>query len=187
MSTMGIAVVSSKHTARSKMPEEEVRAPWLAAYTLPRHERQVAKQLTERDITSFLPTYRSARRWKDRRKVLEVPLFPSYLFVQINPDNRLDLLRLPGVVGLVCFQGKPAPVANSEIENLRQGLSGGISVHPHPYLKVGRKVRICSGSMAGVEGILVRKRDCARIVLSISLLQRSISLDIDEADVEPVN
>ena len=184
---MEIAVVSSKHTARSKMPEEEVRAPWLAAYTLPRHERQVAKQLTERDITSFLPTYRSARRWKDRRKVLEVPLFPSYLFVQINPDHRLDLLRLPGVVGLVCFQGKPAPVANSEIENLRQGLSGGISLHPHPYLKVGRKVRICSGSMAGVEGILVRKRDCARIVLSISLLQRSISLDIDEADVEPVN
>ena len=158
---------------------------WFAAYTLPRHERKVAVQLAERQIPSFLPTYRSVRRWKDRRKVLELPLFPSYLFVKVNSENRLDLLRLPGVMGLVSFQGKPAPVASAEIENLRQGLTG--TVHPHPYLRVGRKVRIRSGSLAGVEGILVRKRDVARVVLSISLLQRSVSLDIDEGDIEPVN
>lgn len=163
------------------------QTPWFAAYTLPRHERRVAAQLAERHILSFLPTFKSARRWKDRRKVLELPLFPSYLFVQMNADNRLDLLRLPGVLGLVTFQGKPAPVPSAEIESLRQGLTSQTAIHPHPYLRAGRKVRIRSGSLAGVEGILVRKRDIARVVLSISMLQRSVSLDIDEVDVEPVN
>lgn len=162
-------------------------AHWYAAYTFAHHEKRVTQQLQERRIQSFLPTYVSVRRWKDRRKRLELPLFPSYVFVQVNEQNRLDLLRLPGVLGLVCFQGRPAPVANAEIENLRRGQLEGIVVHPHPYLKVGRKVRVRSGSMAGVEGVLVRMRDRARVVLSISILQRSVSVDIDEADVEPVN
>lgn len=166
---------------------DSLQRPWFAAYTLANHEKRVSQQLQERKICSFLPTYRSVRRWKDRRKLLELPLFPSYVFVQTNANNRLDLLRLPGVLGLVCFQGKPVPVAPAEIESLRRGLAGQNAVHPHPYLKAGRKVRIRSGSMAGVEGILVRKRDCARVVLSISLLQRSVSVDIDEADVEPAD
>jgi transcription antitermination factor NusG len=160
------------------------QAQWYAAYTYAKHEKRVAHQLEERFIESFLPTYRSVRRWKDRRKVLELPLFPSYIFVQLNGKNRLDLLRLPGVLGLVCFQGRPAPVESAEIENLRLGLVDRTIVHPHPYLKAGRRVRIRSGSMAGVEGVLVRKKDCSRVVLSISLLQRSVSIDIDEADVE---
>jgi transcription antitermination factor NusG len=104
----------------------------------------------------------------------------------MTTSNRLDLLRLPGVLGLVCFQGKPVPVESGEIENLRQGLTGRTVLYPHPYLKAGRKVRIRTGALAGVEGILVRKRDSARVVLSISLLQRSVSIDIDEADVEPI-
>ena len=159
---------------------------WYAAYTCANHEKQVAQQLEQRRIHSFLPTYQSVRRWKDRRKVLQLPLFPSYVFVQMNPKNRLDLLRLPGVLGLVCFGGRPAPVESVEIENLRRGLTNNSGVRSHPYLKAGRKVRIRSGSMAGVEGVLVRKRDCTRIVLSISLLQRSVSVDIDEADIEPM-
>jgi transcription antitermination factor NusG len=104
----------------------------------------------------------------------------------MSANSRLQLLSLPGVVGLVCFQGKPAPVDSVEIENLRQGLADRTALHPHPYLKAGRKVRIRTGAMAGVEGILVRKRDSARVVLSISLLQRSVSIEIDEADVEPI-
>ena len=159
---------------------------WYAAYTCANHEKRVAQQLEQRRIRSFLPTYQSVRRWKDRRKVLQLPLFPSYVFVQMNPKNRLDLLRLPGVMGLVCFRGRPAPVESIEIENLQRGLKNNSAVHSHPYLKAGRKVRIRSGSMAGVEGVLVRKRDCTRIVLSISLLQRSVSVDIDEADIEPI-
>lgn len=164
----------------------DTNEPWFAAYTLAHHERRVAQQLEERKIGSFLPTYKSVRRWKDRRKLLELPLFPSYVFVQMNPTNRLDLLRLPGVLGLVCFQGRPIPVAAAEITSLRQGIAGPNSVHPHPYLKAGRKVRIRNGSMSGVEGILVRKRESARVVLSISLLQRSIAVEIDEADIEPL-
>lgn len=167
--------------------ENDLKAPWYAAYTFARHEKQVARQLEERHIQAFLPTYKSVRRWKDRRKVLDVPLFPSYIFVQMSTDNRLELLRLPGVLGLVCIQGKPVPVAGDEIQNLMQGIVEGTAIHPHPYLKAGCKVRVRSGVMAGLEGILVRRRDGARVVLSISLLQRSVSVNIDEADVEPVN
>ncbi len=162
-------------------------SPWYAAYTLANHEKRVTQQLEERCIQSFLPTYQSVRRWKDRRKLLEFPLFPELRF---RADERRAIdwtcCGCPGVLGLVCFQGKPAPVESAEIENLRQGLAGRTVLHPHPYLKAGRKVRIRTGAMAGVEGILVRKRDSARVVLSISLLQRSVSIDIDEADVEPI-
>jgi transcription antitermination factor NusG len=123
----------AKHEPMSDSVTISTKAPWFAAYTRPRHERQVATQLAESHIASFLPTYKSSRRWKDRRKLLEVPLFPSYLFVQMTSENRLDLLRLPGVVGLVSFQGKPAPLPSVEIENLRQGLAGNVSVRPHPF------------------------------------------------------
>ena len=181
MSTV-LTVQGGVMTGELSQPASDTQ--WYAAYTYAKHEKRVAHQLEERLIESFLPTYRSVRRWKDRRKVLELPLFPSYVFVQLSRENRIDLLRLPGVLGLVCFQGKPAPVETTEIENLRQGLGDPSIMHPHPYLKAGRKVRIRSGSMAGVEGVLVRKRDSTRIVLSISLLQRSVSVDIDEADVE---
>jgi transcription antitermination factor NusG len=185
-----IAMTTAEINASSIGPDRAgatALTPWYAAYTSPNHERRVALQLEERRIQSFLPTYKSVRRWKDRRKLLELPLFPSYVFVQMNATNRLSLLQLPGVLGLVCFQGKPVPVASGEIENLRHGLAGRTVVHPHPYLKAGRRVRICNGSMTGVEGILVRKRDATRVVLSISLLQRSVSVEVDEADVEPVS
>ena len=163
-----------------------IEGPWYVTCTSPRHEKRVSQQLQERGIASFLPLYASVRRWKDRRKVLELPLFPGYVFVQMNPRNRLDLLRLPGVLGLICFQGKPAEVARIEIDNLRQGLSDRSLVQPHPFLSSGRRVRIRSGPMTGVEGIFVRKRDQTRVVLSISLIQRSVSVEIDEADVEPI-
>jgi len=184
-----IAFTTTVRTDDSTVPLQVCQSPqmpWYAAYTFAKHEKRVVRQLEERRIQSFLPTYRSVRRWKDRKKVLDLPLFPSYVFVQMNATSRLQLLSLPGVLGLVCFQGKPAPVDSDEIESLRQGLAESTIVHPHPYLKAGRRVRIRSGSLAGVEGVLVRKRDCARVVLSISLLQRSVSIDIDEADVEPI-
>jgi transcription antitermination factor NusG len=160
--------------------------PWYAAYTCPRHEKYVAQQLIRRRIGSFLPLYSSVRRWKDRRKQIDLPLFPGYVFVQMNEGNRLDILRLPGVVQLVCFQGKPAAIATSEIEALRHGSSGSVVVQPHPYLKEGRRVRIISGPMVGTEGIYVRRKQQTRLVISISLIQRSVSMEIGEADVEPI-
>jgi transcription antitermination factor NusG len=161
--------------------------PWYVAYICPRHEKYVAQQLAQRNIGSFLPLYSSVRRWKDRRKRLELPLFPGYVFVQMTDRNRLDILRLPGVVQFVCFQGKPAAVSLAQIDALRRGMSGSVVVQPHPFLQAGRRVRIVNGPMAGVEGIFVRRKDQVRIVISISLIQRSVAMEIGEADVEPVS
>ena len=168
-------------------PLEAADFPWYVTYTCPRHEKYVAQQLTEREIGSFLPLYTSVRRWKDRRKCLELPLFPGYVFVQMTDRNRLDILRLPGVVQIVSFQGKPAPVPLAEIDALRRGMAGSVVVQPHPFLQAGRRVRIIDGPMAGVEGIFVRRKDQVRIVISISLIQRSVAMEIGEADVEPVS
>lgn len=161
-------------------------SPWYAAYTCPRHEKYVAQQLVNRRIGSFLPLYSSVRRWKDRRKRIDLPLFPGYVFVQMTERNRLDILRLPGVVQLVCFQGKPAAIAPAEIKALRRGTTGSVVVQPHPYLKEGRRVRIVSGPMTGTEGIFVRRKHQTRLVISISLIQRSVAMEIGEADVEPI-
>jgi transcription antitermination factor NusG len=166
---------------------EAISLPWYVTYTCPRHEKYVAQQLAERNIGSFLPLYTSVRRWKDRRKRLELPLFPGYVFVQLTEGNRLDILRLPGVVQIVCFQGKPAAIPLTEIDALRRGMAGAVVVQPHPFLQAGRRVRIVNGPMAGVEGIFVRRKDQVRIVISISLIQRSVAMEIGEADVEPVS
>lgn len=160
--------------------------PWYVAYARPRHEKHIAHQFEQRGIRSLVPLYTSVRRWKDRRKRLELPLFPCYVFVQIALQRRLDLLRLPGVVDLVSFQGKPAPVLTSEIETL-QSLNAATMAHPYPYLQAGLKVRIRSGALKGLEGIFVRRRGQSRVVLSVSLIQRSVAIEIEDADVEPIS
>src|SRR5882724_3545124 len=147
-------------TMQSRVPAS---ARWYAAYTCPRHENQVAKQLEQRDIRCFLPKYRSARRWKDRQKELELVLFPGYVFVHVAPEDRLRVLQTPSVVRFVCFNGHPAALEDCEIESLRNGVANGMSVEPHPYLKVGRKVRVKYGPLAGTEGILLRKKETCRV------------------------
>lgn len=171
----------------SQPTEEPALSPWYVSYTCPRHEKHVVELCQQRHISAFVPLYKSVRRWKDRKKQVDLPLFPGYVFVQITPENRVDLLRVPGVVSLVRFQGKPAPVSVAEIETIRRGLSSSSGLRPHPYLKAGRRVRIRSGPMAGIEGILVRRKERARVILSISLIQRSVAMEVDEADVEIVN
>jgi transcription antitermination factor NusG len=167
-------------------PETGAALPWYALYTCPRHEKCVAQQIEQRGIDCFLPLYRSVRRWKDRRKELELALFPGYVFVRLAPGDRLRVLQLPSAVRLVSFNGQPAPLPEAEIEGLRQHLVGGVCPEPHPYLCVGRRVRVCAGPMAGLEGILVRRKDRCRIVFSLDLIMRSIAVEVDESDVEPV-
>ena len=150
-----------------------------------RHEKQVARQLEERRVSCFLPVYRSVRRWKDRRKELELVLFPGYVFVHLDLKDRLRVLQVPSVVRFVSFSGYPAPLPDSEIEALTNGLAGGVRAEPHPYLKVGRRVRVKYGPLAGAQGILVRRKDKFRVVLSIDLIMRSVAVEVDEADVEP--
>ena len=166
-------------------PAEAERQRWYAAYTCVRHEKRVAEQLQEGSVQCFLPVYHSVRRWKDRRKELDLPLFPGYVFVRIELRDRLRVLQLPGVVRFVSFGGQPAPLCDSDIEALSNGLTTGILAEPHPYLKIGRRVRVHSGPMAGLEGILIRKNDRFRLELSIDLIMRSICVEVDEADVEP--
>ena len=173
-------------------PENELDVPaqpcsWYAAYTCARHEKVVARQLHERQIDCFLPLYRIERRWKDRRKELDMALFPGYVFVHLVLKDRLRVLQLPSVVRLVSFNGSPAELPESEIQALRSGLANGVYVRTHPYLKAGRRVRVVHGSLSGAQGILVRRKDNCRLVISIDAIMRSVALEIDEADVEAVS
>ena len=168
------------------LPSTGIPSSWYALYTAPRHEKSLAQQIERRGVSCFVPLYRSVRRWKDRRKELDLVLFPGYVFVQISLQHRLRILQIPGAVRLVSFNGQPAPLPEEEIESLRQRLSGVRGVEPHPYLRVGRRVRVRSGPLAGMEGIIRRKKDRCRIVFSIDLIMRSVAVEIDEADVEPI-
>jgi|HubBroStandDraft_1064217.scaffolds.fasta_scaffold94707_2 transcription antitermination factor NusG len=159
---------------------------WYAVSVRPKHERMVTRHLEHQGLNHFLPFYRSMRRWKDRRKELDMPLFPGYVFVNLNLQDRLGVLRVPGVVQFVTFQGQPATVPDSEIRALESSLSSGLRPLPHPYLRQGRKVRVKSGPLVDSEGIMVRRKEGFRLVLSINLLMRSVMLEVDEADVEPL-
>lgn len=158
---------------------------WYAVYTWAHHERRVAEMMAQRQIHSFLPVYRSLRRWKDRCKEIEMALFPSYVFVHLALCDRVRVLEIPGVVDMVGARGKPTPLANQEIECFQRGMDGCVKLHPHPFLKIGRKVRVRYGALRGSEGILIRRKDGPRLVVSIEILMRSVAVEVDETDVEP--
>src|SRR5262249_31238528 len=158
---------------------------WYAACTHPRHEKLVARQLQERRIECFLPLYRDVRRWKDRRKELDMVLFPGYVFTRLDLRDRLRVLQLQGVTRFVCFYGKPAPLPVEEIESLRRGLEKGVYARSHPYLKVGRRVRVVKGPLAGAQGILLRTKEKCRVVISMDAIQQSVALEVDATDVVP--
>src|SRR5215467_9421787 len=122
-------------------------ASWYATYTHAHHEKKVAQQLEERHIEHFLPVYRSLRRWKDRRKELDLVVFPGYVFVQLSLTDRLRVLQLPGVVRFVSFNGQPAALPSDDIEALRNALAQGLRAEHHPYLTVGRRVKVVQGPL----------------------------------------
>lgn len=158
---------------------------WYAISVRPRHEMLVTRHFKYEGLNCFLPVYRSVRRWKDRRKELDMALFPGYVFVNLSLPDRLGVLRAPGVLRFVTFQGQPAAVPDSEIRALASSMSAGLSPQPHPYLYQGRRVRVKRGPLVGAEGILIRRKERFRLVLSIDLILRSVVLEVDEADVEP--
>lgn len=160
---------------------------WYAAYTSANREKRVAEQLAQRSMEHFLPLYASVRKWKDRRVKLELPLFPGYVFVQMAPRDRLKVLQIPGVSSLVGFGGTPTALPDGEIEILRASLGSGVRAEPHPFLTAGRRVRVKEGPLAGLQGILVRRKSKARFVLSVDLIVRSIAVEIDETDLVPVS
>jgi transcription antitermination factor NusG len=161
-------------------------ARWYAAYTVANHEKRVAENLASRAIENFLPMYHSARRWKDRRVQLQLPLFPGYLFVRFTERDRLQVQKVPGLARLVSFGGILATLPDEEIDMLRTCLGRAMRPEPHSYMAVGRRVRIKSGSLAGLEGFLVRKKSGMRLIISLDLIMRSVGVEIDGTEVEPV-
>ncbi|HKM48934.1 MAG TPA: UpxY family transcription antiterminator [Terriglobales bacterium] len=162
-------------------------ARWFAIYTNSRHEKSVAKQFADRHLESFLPLYRKVHQWaKQSRVTLELPLFPNYVFVHFAAPRRAAVLAVPGVFGIVGRGHISSALSDAEIEALRPVLERN-KFEPHPFLIAGERVRIRAGSMEGMEGILVRKKNELRVVLTLDLIQRSVAVEVDAEDVEPVD
>jgi len=188
---MGLSIVTPGTTEQRSsfngviLPDSFIEPHWYAAYTRAQHEKRVAAELGMREVEHFLPLYSSVRRWKDRRVQLESPLFPGYVFVRLALRERLRVLQIPSVVRLVGFNGQATALPDTEMEIMRSGLSQSLHAEPHPFLTVGRRVRITRGPFAGLEGVLKRKKNSLRVVVSLSLIQRSVAVDVDVADVAP--
>ena len=168
-------------------PADYLQPRWYAACTFPRHEKCVALQLQQRGFDHFLPLHQEVHRWKDRRKIVELALFPGYVFVRMALKEQLGVLQMPSVARLISFQGRPAALPDAEIEALRNGLAENLHAEPHRYLELGRKVQITGGPLAGATGILVRKKQSLRVVLSIAMIQRSVAVEIDFRDIAPAS
>ena len=158
---------------------------WWAVYTRHQHEKVVAEMLSAKGFDVFLPLYQSTRRWKDRSKVLSLPLFPGYLFVRGGIDRRLQVVTTPGV-HMILYRGeRVAIVPDAEIEALQRAVDGPFCVEPHPFLKCGTRVRVTRGALAGIEGILIRKKNLFRLILSVDMLAKSVAVEVYSSDVEP--
>jgi transcription antitermination factor NusG len=164
----------------------DVSPRWYAAYTLPRHEKAVADRLTRQEVETYLPLYRAVHYWNNRRAGVELPLFPGYLFVKMIITDRVRVLAQPGVIRLVTFNGKAAALPDNEVEKLRSSL-GVCKAEPYPFLAAGKRVRIKSGPLAGLEGNILRRKGMMRLVVSIDLIQRAILLELDAADAQLTN
>ncbi len=158
---------------------------WWALYTRHQHEKAVAEMLVAKGFDIFLPLYESTRRWKDRRKVISLPLFPCYVFVRGGLDRRLHVVTTPGVHMVLRRGDQVAIVPDQEIEAIQRAVAGSLQVEPVPFLKCGTRVRVVRGALEGVEGILIRKKNLWRLVLSVDMLAQSVAVEVQASDVEP--
>jgi len=187
-STAMMAAREDEASARAAvpLPASFLNPHWYAAHTCANHENRVSEQLAAHEVEHFLPVYRSVRRWRDRRVELKLPLFPGYVFVRLALRDRLRVLQIPSVARLVGFGGLPAALPDEDMEILRVGLDSRLAAEPHPYLTEGRRVQVRSGPLAGMRGILLRRRGKARFVVSMELIMKSLAVEMDEADLEAV-
>jgi transcription antitermination factor NusG len=159
---------------------------WYALHTKHQHEKSITAILGDKGFEVFCPTYSEVHRWKDRKKEVTLPLFPGYVFVAEGLDRRLELVSTPGVCKIVGFGNTPALVPEVEIESIRRATLSSRPLEPHPFLKAGERVRLKCGPLAGVEGILQKWKDSYRLVLSIELLGRSVSVEVQQCDILPI-
>lgn len=161
-------------------------AEWYAIYTRHQHERSVAHILSTKGFEVFLPLYTAVHRWKDRNKELSLPLFPCYVFLRGGLERRWQILATPAVHALVGASGQPSSIPQTEIDAIRQVVQRSRQVEPYPFLKCGEWVRIKCGPLEGIEGILVRRKNLFRLVLSVSMLQKSVAVEVDSTIIERV-
>jgi transcription antitermination factor NusG len=161
--------------------------PWFALQVRSRHEKNIATLMHGKGYEPFLPLYKGRRRWSDRFKEMELPLFPGYLFCRFDVQNRLPVLTTPGVFLVVGRARTPVPVDDSEIAAIQKIVASGLEGKPWPFLQVGARVRIECGALCGLEGILLDFKGRHRLVVSVTLLQRSVAVEIDGAWLSPVH
>jgi transcription antitermination factor NusG len=159
-------------------------AAWYAVWTRSRHEQVVRQQLEQKGIEAFLPTIPRWSRWKDRKKKIDWPLFPGYCFARFAADSAIDVLKCTGVVSIVSFEGRPAPIPAHEIEGIRQLVTSDLQYDPCPLIHEGMMVEVSHGALKGVVGRLTRKGAHARLVLSVDLIGQGVSVEVDAADVK---
>jgi transcription antitermination factor NusG len=160
--------------------------PWFALQTRSRYEHFVAAMLRGKGYELFLPVYTSQRRWSDRMRNLELPLFPGYLFCRFNPLDRFPIVVTPGVLQVVGIGKNPVPIADAEIVALQTAVQSGLPREPWPFLQIGQRVRVECGPLCGLEGILTGFKGHHRLVLSVTLLQRSVAVQVEESWVRPI-
>jgi len=164
-------------------PIDARAAQWFALVVKPRFDKAVARTLEAKGFEALVPTYRKCHTYGTRSKVSELPLFPGYVCCRFDVRRSLPILSTPGVVRIVGVRSVPTPLSDVEIESLQAVIKAGVPVQPFPFVNVGQKVRITSGALAGVEGIVLGLKPQLRLILSISLLQRSVLLEIDRDQV----
>ena len=178
-----------EHQALSRGIGAEVRVdhPWYALQVRPRYEKVVAWSLRSRGYSDFLPAYCCTRRWSDRIQKLALPLFPGYVFCRFDINKRLPILTIPGVKRIVGMGKLPHPVEENEIAALQVVVSSGLLLKPWPFVRVGQRVRIQDGPLRNVEGILSEIGDRGQLIVSITLLQRSVAVTIDRGWIRPIS
>ena len=175
------------HVEAEHRPANEIY--WYAVFSRSRHERTVATALTHTGVTTFLPLVSEMHSWSDRRKLVDVPLFPGYVFVQIpnSPEAQLTVLKTSGVVQFVGNRHGAVSIADKEISDVRTVLAQKLSCSPHPFLQLGQRVRIRGGALDGVEGVLVGRDSNSKLVITIELIQRSLAVSVYNFDVESIS
>jgi len=181
------ALTSSVHDLASALPKAETSFEWRALRVRPRWEKLAAAAIDGKEYEPFLPVYKKRSQWSDRVKELELPLFPGYVFLRGDFSCKPKVVTSPGVIGILSFGGVPAIVSKGEIEALKAVIASGLYAEPWQYVREGERVRLCTGPLTGLEGILIRAKGECRVVLSVETLCRSVAVEVSRDSIAPLS
>lgn len=159
---------------------------WYAVYTIVRHEKSVCSSLLNKEIDTYLPIREVVNRWKDRNKKVSLPLFPGYLFVNLDVRDKMNVLTTKGVVRMLGINGDPTPIPDEQVNSIKNLLESNLRYDPYQYIAEGREVEVVNGPLAGTKGRILQRRGQYRLILSVDLIQRAVSVEVDIDDVELV-